>query len=320
MFAGKRKRRERELETRLRQCLGAADVHEKGELTAQGCRARTGLHAAAKRERTAAVGEASAAVGMGLPAAAGELFAAAGEELERSACRDRIGFEAFVHRLIRYDGLRIWFCQAAMLAAGCLLLGLYFRGAFGDFTARGTAMYLSAFSSLAALLSFPLAGRRRNGGMRETEQAARFGGGRLAAARTILTGVGNLAVLCIVFALRLGTRGVHGGGAEILEAVCGNGGLVLYLLIPFLGSGWLGAWLERILPERWRSLCRGCTLLAAPGGIALLGRYVPECFEGTFSGGWACVCAALFLLYLDQLCRQCRMACRTDRADVEWAV
>ena len=280
MFAGKRKRRDRELEARLRRCLGAA-----GRETA----------------------------------AAEKLFAAAGEELERSACRGRIGFEAFLRRLIRYDGLRIWFCQAAMLAAGCLLLGLYFRGAFGDFTARGTAMYLSAFSSLAAFLSFPLAGRRRNGGMRETEQAARFGGGRLAAARTILTGAGNLAALCIVFAWRLGTRGLHGGGAEILEAVCSNGGLVLYLLIPFLGSGWLGAWLERILPERWRSLCRGCVLLAAPGGIALLGRCAPECFEGTFSGGWACVCAALFLLYLDQRRRQWRMALRPDRADMEWA-
>ena len=143
--------------------------------------------------------------------------------------------------------------------------------------------------------------------MRETELAARYGPARLAAARMLFAGAGNLALLCAVF------------GMTTRTSACGVGSLVFYLLIPFLGAGCLGAGLARVLPEGGAPVCWCAIALAAFGGILLAGSRAPEWFEQTFSGGWACVSAVLLMVYADQLRRQCRREDLGDGLAAGWA-
>ena len=274
------------LEERLRRCLGAQEA---------GCEALRPEGSAAARQSADAV------------CVPPELLAAAGAELAGRARRSRIGFGTFVLRLLRYEGLRIWLCQALALAGASLIGRLYFQGAFGDFSARGMGMFLCAFSALAALLSFPLTGRGRGCRMRETELASRYGLAKLAAARVLLAGAGNLALLCAAFGMAARASG------------CDRGSLALYLLVPFLGAGCLGAGLNRMLPEAYAPAGWCAVVPAVLAGIVLAGRYAPAWFEQTYSGGWTCVSAVLLAVYADQMRRQCRRAGLADRIAAGWS-
>lgn len=177
-----------------------------------------------------------------------ETVAQARAAVGRQGAVARIGFAAFLGRQVRFIGWKIWLLQALCLLVANGLLCTSFGMAY--FThPRLLVQCLCCLSVLVMLTALPVLYESVRCRMHEVEAATRFSATRLLAAKLLLIGAGDLAMLAVLWlsACRLAP----------LDAAW----IPLCLLLPFLltASGCLTL-LERLTPARF---CSGSVLWGA---------------------------------------------------------
>lgn len=214
-------------------------------------------------------------------AAAGQL---AGLEAARRAGRRRIGFWELARMQVCFLGWKLWAAQGLFLLAVWLLFPKAFFAAELR-RPQAAAQWLVGLSVLTSMAAPPLLYRSIRFRMQETESAAYFSASRLLAARLLIIGIGDAALLACFVLLAAVNTALHIGSAAVAVA------------LPFLLTGCGGLYLLGHASPRqflWGSLGQCGLLLLALESRRLRWLLSP----GPLT---ASVCAALLLLCVWQL-------------------
>lgn len=115
-------------------------------------------------------------------------------EQQMSQSRQRIGFEKFLLLQIKYIGYRTWIMQAVLLAgAAGILLRLRGNGYF--MAPKRLAMLMCGFAVLIFLTAVPGVCRTFRFKMHEVEAASRFSASWILLARILIAGIGDLVMI-----------------------------------------------------------------------------------------------------------------------------
>lgn len=224
----------------------------------------------------------------------------ANRELCQKCQRSRIGFREFFILQIKYMGLSIWIVQGLLLSGICTLLPSLLQYYLAHLTSRGIAALLCCFSTILSIHSISFAYRSSRYGMWEIETASHFSLTRLLAAKILLSGMGNIILLGAVFIV------------ISQNTSCNRARTLFYLLIPFLLARYGSLLLQRHISMERLQVCYVWMCFGLPGVIFLLSRYVPICFEQSFSPGWSGMCLILILACVHQLWKMILMEERTE--------
>lgn len=208
----------------------------------------------------------------------------AGDEAARRGARTRIRFPKFAWMQVRFLGWKLWAAQGLFLLAVWLLAPEAFSAAELR-RPQAAAQWLCGLSVLTAMTAPPLLYRSIRFRMQETEAAAYFSASRLLAARLLIIGIGDAALLACFVLLAAVNTALHIGSAAVAVA------------LPFLLTGCGGLYLLGHASPRqflWGSLGQCGLLLLALESRRLRWLLSP----GPLT---ASVCAALLLLCVWQL-------------------
>ena len=215
----------------------------------------------------------------------------ANQELIKKSQKPKLSFWEFLILQIKYMGVHIWIMQGFLLTAVCALLPFLSQQDFMYLSPRRIAILLCCFSTLLAMNAIPFAYRSIHYRMWEVETASHFSVMRLLAVKSLLVGVGDIAVLCAVFAV-IRKNALYEGNRTLF-----------YLLIPFLLVRCGSLFLQRHIPLDKLQAQYGWICLGLLTGIFLMSRYAPICFEQSFSVRWIGISLALMFACLYQLWR-----------------
>ena len=224
----------------------------------------------------------------------------ANSELQQKCQRSRISFREFLTLQIKYMGLPIWIVQGLLLSGICALLPSLLQYYLAHLTSRGIAALLCCFSTILAMHSISFVYRSSRYGMWEIEAASHFSFARLLAAKILLSGIGNIILLGAVFIV------------ISQNTSCNRARTLFYLLIPFLLARSGSLFLHRHIAIEKLQVCIVCVCFGLPGVIFLLSRYIPICFEQSFSPGWGGICLILIFACIYQLWQMILMEERTE--------
>lgn len=149
----------------------------------------------------------------------------AGREVLRKSGRERISFLRFLVMQVKFIGWRVWTLQIAFL--------LVIRGAFHSFYGRENLRYmvrlLVCLSVMVLMMALPIIYRCVRYRMQEVEAASRFSSVKLLMAKLAMIGIGDLIILCGIFAAAVWGTSLRAD--RVFAAIC----------LPFLlaGSGCL---------------------------------------------------------------------------------
>ena len=210
----------------------------------------------------------------------------ANRELAQKRQRSRIGFLELLALQAKYMGIQIWIVQGLLLSGICVLLPPLLRHYLAHFTPRGIAALLCCFSAILAMNSIPFAYRSARYRMWEIETASYFSFARLLAAKMLLIEIGDIVLLGAVFTV------------TSLNTSCDRASILFYLLIPFLLARHGSLLLQRLVSSEKLQVYYGWICFGLPVGTFLLNRYIPKCFEPSFSPVWIGICLILILAYI----------------------
>ncbi|POP31445.1 hypothetical protein C3B58_16405 [Lactonifactor longoviformis] len=219
------------------------------------------------------------------------------QEYRARAQRQSIPFGGFLVRQIRFLGKRVWFSQALLLLLLCLLVNTGYNIRSGITSLTFVPFLLGCCSVLLLTAAVPMLYRSVRFQMLETEAAARFSVSRLLLARLCIIGSGDLVMLTALLLFAIQKSGLSAGG------------ILLYLLVPFLltASGYLTILAHmayRLFPYLGSTL--SACLLA---GLYYLKKWQPAFYGHTFTPGWGMICLILLLFCM----RQVKTISRRDR-------
>ena len=212
----------------------------------------------------------------------------ANRELAQRRQKSRISFMEFLSLQAKYMGISIWIVQGLLLVGICVLLPSLLRHYLAHLTPRGIAALLCCFSAILAMNSIPFTYRSTRYRMWEIETASYFSFARLLAARMLLIEIGDIVLLGAVFT------------ATSQNTSCDSSHILFYLLIPFLLARHGSLLLQRLVPLEKLQVCYGWICFGLLVGTFLFNRYIPECFEPSFSPVWIGICLILIWAYIYQ--------------------
>lgn len=189
--------------------------------------------------------------------------------------------------------------QGLLLLGICALLPSLLQYYFAHLTSRGIAALLCCFSAILSMHSISFAYRSSRYGMWEIEAASHFSFTRLLAAKILLSGIGNIILSGAVFTV------------ISQNTSCSRARTLFYLLIPFLLTKYGSLLLQRHISMERLQVCYVWMCFGLPGVIFFLSRYVPICFEQSFSPGWGGMCLILILACVYQFWQMILMEERT---------
>lgn len=224
----------------------------------------------------------------------------ADRELQQKRQKSRIGFQKFLILQAKYMGIQTWIIQGLLLSGICVILPSLLRHYLAHLTSHGIAALLCCFSIFLAMNSILFTYRSSRYRMWEIETASYFSFARLLAAKMLLAGIGDIVLLGAIFTV------------TSLNTSCDRASILFYLLIPFLFTRYGNLLLQRHISFAKLQICYGWIYFGLPGGIFLLNRCVPICFDQSFSLGWGGICLVLILACIYQLYQMILVNERTD--------
>lgn len=142
-------------------------------------------------------------------------------QMQAAAPRPRLGFAAFLRTQVRFIGWKIWLFQAFCLLVANSVLDTVFGGYY-FFNSRPAVLCLGALAVLVLLTALPVVYNASLYRMQEMEAASYFSSQRLLAAKLLIIGIGDGAMLLGLW------------GYALLRTPLSAYMLPLYLLLPFL--------------------------------------------------------------------------------------
>ena len=195
--------------------------------------------------------------------------------------RPRISYGQFLLRQIRFTGGKIWAIQAAVLLVICTLLNAVFLNGYTGADFRQLVFLLGITAVLAAMTGFPYICRSLRYSMYETETASKVSYSGLLLARLLLTGMGNLVMLAIIFA------------AAYLESASISMSTAVYMILPF-AAVWAGCLtiLKHACGKRTHFYCAAFSM-SFMLLLFILYKALPQLFAREMADLWFAVCIVI---------------------------
>lgn len=219
--------------------------------------------------------------------------------------RPRISYGQFLLRQLQFTGGRIWAFQAAVLVVICLLIYTLFSHRYAEIDFRQVVCLLGITAVLSAMTGVPYICRSLCYGMYETEIASKVSYSGLLLARLILTGIGNLIMLSVIFA------------AAYLESAALPVRTVIYMIVPF-AVAWAGCLtiLKHVCSQRTHLYCAtySASLILI---LCLLYKAFPQIFAREMADIWFVVCIAIIGGLLTQARALIKKSSRMDGVSMQ---
>lgn len=219
--------------------------------------------------------------------------------------RPRISYGQFLLRQLQFTGGRIWAFQAVVLIVLCMLIYALLSNRYAEIDFRQLVLLLEITAVLSAMTGVPYICRSFRYGMYETETASKVSYSGLLLARLLLTGVGNLIMLSVIFA------------AAYLENAALPVSTVIYMIVPF-AVAWAGCLtiLKHVCSQRTHLYCAAFSVSLIPI-LFMLYKAFPELFAREMADIWFVVCIAVIAGLLIQARALIKKSSRMDGVSMQ---